>query len=276
MIATNTNSANVTVIVATYNRPEALRLVLQALVNQTILPSHVIVADDGSTDDTKEVIQSFQGAPFELRHCWQEDKGFRKSAVLNRAIAHVTTPIVIFLDGDCIPLRDFVRDHLRLQQDRCVVAGPRVLLDQALTNRVENKGEPYPLSLAAALRLWLLGRLNRVTPFISLPDGTWRTRRPTKWELLRGCNFSMATRDLRRIEGFDETYEGWGLEDSDLAIRLINSGISIKSGRFGCAVLHLWHRDEKRDRLKINEETLNHTRTSGRIKAQKSYLSTYA
>lgn len=267
------NAADVCVIVATYNRPLALGLVLRALDQQRTRPAQIVIADDGSGEETRDVVEHFRDtSKIPVIHCWQDDQGFRKASALNRALASVTTKNVIFLDGDCIPLPHFIQDHLAFIQDHWVTAGPRILLNEPYSEAVERAGAAYPKNFLEALPLWTRGRLNRVAPLIRLPDGAWRRQQPLNWRMLRGCNFSARTADLMRVAGFDESFEGWGLEDSDLALRLINSNVSIKSGRFGCAVLHLWHKEEKRDQLRRNERTLQETQSSGRTVAVKSSL----
>jgi glycosyltransferase involved in cell wall biosynthesis len=105
------------IVVATYNWPEALRLCLESLALQTDQHFEVTIADDGSGPATKELIDKFiQGSPFSIQHLWQEDQGFRKTIILNQAIKAAQGDYLIFLDGDCIVQPDFVQRHRQLAE----------------------------------------------------------------------------------------------------------------------------------------------------------------
>ena len=124
------------VIVTTYNRPDALAAVLDGYLEQSAADFELIVADDGSTDDTRTLVAGYAArAPFPLRHVWQEDRGFRAAAARNRALAATTADYIIFTDGDCIPRHDFVARHCALAEPGCFLAGNRVLLSQDFTRR---------------------------------------------------------------------------------------------------------------------------------------------
>ncbi len=265
------NKHHSTVVVSTYNRPNALRLVLEGLANQSCSPTAIHIADDGSDEKTQEVIQRFT-KKLPIRHFWQEDLGYRKTIIMNQALEAVTTPVSIFLDGDCIPLPTFVQDHLSLQSQGAIVAGPRILASPELTEDLESKQ-----SVSAINSPWfwvknrLLGRVNRLTPLVHLsPTSAWRDRTPLKWELVRGCNFSVETALAKSVGGFEEGLYGWGPDDSDIAVRLINAGARVKSGRFSAPVLHLWHKEEDRGQLQKNREYLKTAIQDKRTRAIKS------
>ncbi len=248
----------IAVIVTTYNRPDALAVVLEAYLVQTDPNFEVLVADDGSTPDTARVVQQFQvRAAFPIRHIWQEDDGFRAAAIRNRAIAATSADYIIFTDGDCIPLPDFVGRHRRLSEAGCFLSGNRLLLSQELTRQV--------LDAKIALHLWRTsdwlrargrGQINRLTPLLRLPDVCMRKRTPRRWQGAKTCNLSAYREDLLRVNGLDESYTGWGLEDSDLVVRLIRAGVMNKSARFAAPVLHLWHKENDRSHLEENQRRL--------------------
>jgi len=127
----------VAVVVSTYNRPEALNLVLNALSEQTISPAEIHIADDGSDSRTKKVIQLWRDRGLQVKHHWHNDVGFRKTVITNRAIREITLPYVIFLDGDCIPFPRFVEDHVLYRQTGCVLAGGRILSNRQLSTEFE-------------------------------------------------------------------------------------------------------------------------------------------
>ena len=261
------------VLVSTYNRPRALDLVLQGLSRQTVAPYQIVIGDDGSGSETAQVIEKWKSSGLPIDHCWHEDRGFRKTIIINEAIRKTRAPYVIFMDGDCIPFQNFVADHLAYRHAGCVLAGGRILASQGFTEELES-GEQnfFERSCFDGLKLSLTGKINRWTPLVKLPDGAWRLRKPNKWELVRGCNFSVDLVSLKLVNGFDETIDGWGMEDSDLAVRLINLGLKIKSLRFAAPQLHLWHKEEDRSMLEHNVNVLNDTIRTRRTRALKGLL----
>jgi len=236
------------VVVTTYNRPDALRAVLDGLGAQADRDFDVIVADDGSRDDTRALVeQASPGFPVPLAHVWQEDEGFRAGAARNRAAERARGEYLVFLDGDCIPRPDFIARHRALAERGWMVAGNRILLSEAFTARALR--ERLPLHAWSAQQ-WREARrrgdINRTLPLAHLPLGPLRKVAASRWQRVRTCNLGVWTEDFRRVRGFDETFEGWGFEDSDLAVRLLNAGVRRKEGAFATGVLHLWHRENDR------------------------------
>ena len=258
------------VIVTTYNRPDALAAVLEGYLAQTGADFELLVADDGSKGDTREVVAAFAArASFPLHHVWQEDLGFRAAAARNRALATTRAEYIIFTDGDCIPPRDFVTQHCRLAEPGHFLSGNRILLSEtftaaALASRLPLHGWGKMEWLAARWR----GDINRWLPLLRLPDGAWRRSAPERWAGVKTCNLSAWRADLVRINGFDEGYSGWGLEDSDLVIRLLHAGVHHKSARFAAPVFHLWHRENDRSRLPENQRQLDALLASDRVAAR--------
>jgi glycosyltransferase involved in cell wall biosynthesis len=249
---------NIAVVVTTYNRPGALEAVLNGFRDQRDQDFQVIVADDGSTVETRSVVERFrQDSPFPVRHVWQEDQGFRAAAVRNRAVASTSADYIIFVDGDCVPSIDFVRAHRRLAERGCFLGGNRVLLSPGLTQDVLARGlSIHRWGWRDWMQAWLQRKVNRVLPLMILPDGPFRKWHPGRWEGIKTCNLSLWRSDLVRVNGLDEAYQGWGLEDSDLVIRLINAGVRHKSARFAAPVFHLWHPEQNRTMLPENQARL--------------------
>lgn len=267
----------ISVVVTTYNRPDALRAVLDGLAAQSDRGFEVIVADDGSRDDTRALVeQASAGYPVPLAHVWQEDKGFRAGAARNRAAGRARGEYLVFLDGDCIPRPDFIARHRALAEQGWMVAGNRILLSQAFTARALR--ERLPLHAWSA-RQWSdahrLGDINRTLPLAHLPLGPLRKLAASRWQRVRTCNLGVWTEDFRRVRGFDETFEGWGFEDSDLAVRLLNAGVRRKEGAFATGVLHLWHRENDRAREDENRRRLQQRIASGETRAARG-LAQYA
>jgi len=258
----------IAVIVTTYNRTDALSLALEGYLSQNDKDFELIIADDGSTTETEKVITYYQKKNvIKIRHIWQEDKSFRAAAIRNRAIAATSADYVIFSDGDCVPLPDFVGQHKYLAEKNWFAAGSRILLSAAFTLNILQEQIPvYNWRMSK----WIMARIkkdiNRLSPFFSLPiSSLLRKVAPNSWEGVMTCNLAAWRTDLIKINGFDESYSGWGLEDSDLTIRLIRSNIYRKSARFLQPVLHLWHEETDRTKVSKNLLLLNNLINSDRI-----------
>jgi glycosyltransferase involved in cell wall biosynthesis len=258
------------VIVPTYNRPDALAAVLEGYLAQDDLDFELIVADDGSTEATRNLVESYIArAPFPMRHVWQEDQGFRLAAVRNRAVAATRAEYIIFTDGDCIPARHFVAAHKQLAEKGWFLSGNRVLVSEGFTREVLERQLPVHAWRAGEwLRAWLRGAINRWIPLIRLPDAGLRKATPDKWRGAKTCNLSLWREDLLKVNGVDESYSGWGLEDSDLVIRLMHAGVRHKSARFAAPVFHLWHRENDRSQLPENQKRLDDLMRSTRVRAE--------
>jgi glycosyltransferase involved in cell wall biosynthesis len=238
----------ISVIVATYNREDALGAVLRSLSRQTEERFEVVVADDGSRPATAAVIAAWTShMPVPLKHVWHEDRGFRLAEIRNRAIRASAGTYCIFLDGDCMARPDYVAAHRGLAEPGYFVTGNRVLLSPALSEHVLAGGlEPESWRLEHFLARRWRGEVNRFAPLIGLPLGPLRKLGGQRWRGARACNVACFRDDLERVDGFDAAFTGWGREDSDLFVRLIRSGVRRKDGRFATGVLHLWHPENER------------------------------
>ena len=265
----------ISVIVTTYNREDALDAILRALSHQSDTEFEVVIADDGSGPATASLIEQWTSrSPVPLRHVWQEHRGFRAAEVRNRAIKASTGQYCVFLDGDCLPRRDFIAAHRALAEPGWFVAGNRILLSRVLTDDVlRNRREPEAWSLWAFVRERLRGGINRLVPLVRFPLGGWRKAVAHRWKGCRSCNLAVWRTDLDRVDGFDAAFMGWGKEDSDLVVRLLHAGIRRKDGRFATGVLHLWHAPEDRSQLTENETRLGGAIGSGRVRAEQGLSS---
>jgi len=251
----------VSVIVTTYNWPQALRLVLQSLCSQSHADFEVIVADDGSEDQTAKLIQHYQRQnKISIRYCWQPDQGFRAAKIRNRAVAMARYDYLIFLDGDCVPRKNFIANHCKLAERGYFVSGSRVLLSQAFTQSVlSTKNEIHHYSLMRWLMLKWTRQCNRFFPLLTLPLGALRKRETMRWQGAKTCNLAMWRNDFLAVNGFDEQFIGWGFEDSDLVIRLQKNSVKRKSGKFFVPVIHCWHPEQSREKMLQNEQKLQST-----------------
>lgn len=241
----------ISVIVPTYNRPSALKLCLLSLARQRMRPDEVIIADDGSGPETGSVIQEMQEAlkdRFPIKHVWQEDIGFRKPRILNEAVRQSSGDYLIFIDGDCIAHRDFVRAHIEHSAPDAALSGKRVEIGKELGERIIKNGnvmnrfnfrllrdairtDPYhsrrvaesiPIKNALLRRLMHRDRISA--------DGLW------------GCNFSLSKDLFMAINGCDEDFVDGSIEDNDIGIRVQNQGKRLRSVRGLAIIFHLWHK----------------------------------
>jgi glycosyltransferase involved in cell wall biosynthesis len=205
----------VSVIVSTYNRHDALAAVLRGLAAQTERNFETIVADDGSEPDVSTLSKHY-GA----KHVWHSHAGFRAAAIRNRAVEVSSGAYLIFLDGDCIPRPSFVARHRALAECGWFVAGNRALLSEGATARLLASGHHLPANLFLSR---LRGDINRLAPLLTLPIP--RKLSSKEWQGAKACNLGIWRADFDRAGRFDEAYQGWGYEDSDLVVRLIRWGV---------------------------------------------------
>lgn len=226
---------SLSLIVSTYNNPAALDAILARLAaDASGRPREVLIADDGSGPPTREVVEKWTSqAPFPVRHAWHDDRGFRKTRILNAALAQATGDYVVFLDGDCLPARRFIADHLALAERGAFVQGRRAFVDEA----------SVPALLAGRATIPQLVRTGHVSGLFKAVR--WPVpiiRRNQAQRGLIGCNLAIWRDDLLAVNGFDEAYEGWGIgEDSDLGSRLYNLGRHRKFVYGRALVFHLNH-----------------------------------
>jgi len=246
--------ATISVIITTYNRPDALTVVVEACYAQDDRDFEIIIADDGSGHNTQQAVAALQArAPVPLRHVWQEDLGFRAARARNLGTLDARGDYIIFLDGDCVPQRNFISRHRKLAQRGHLVQGSRILLSEQATARVLAQHLDLQRLGAAELLGWRAGgALNKVLPLLlPLPD-LGRTSKRFTWRRIKSCNLAVWRSDLDLVNGFDESFQGWGHEDADLVVRLYNAGVMRKDGAYATEVFHLWHRENARDQETSN------------------------
>ena len=243
----------VSLIITTYNSPAALFLVLQSVERQSTLPVDVVVADDGSNNETKKLIKKFQSTTsLKIVHSWQKDKGFRASKSRNKAIAQSGTDYLILIDGDVILHPKFIQDHIKNAEIGCFIQGTRVLLSKHATEKTYNKESVIFSCFSNGIK----NRKNAIhSDFLS----KFFLKKKKYLSRIKTCNMSFHRDDFINVNGFNNDFEGWGREDSEFAARLINSGISLKSVRFNAIQFHLWHAENTRAMLRKNDLLLKST-----------------
>jgi len=259
------SDTSLAVVISTYNQPDFLRLTLEGYRRQTDHHFSVYIADDGSTAETRQLIEQIQADfPVPICYLWQQDNGFRKARIHNRVISRISESHILLTDGDCIPLPGLVAAHRQYAGDNYFISGSRVLLGRPCTERLcRQQSFDTARSTGWWLKQRLCGNINRILPLV-LPTALSDTS--DQLEGIRGCHLSCPTEALVRINGFDESFEGWGREDSDLSARLLHAGFKRRNLR-GMPVLHLWHRESSRQSLADNDTMLQACLDEQRIEA---------
>jgi glycosyltransferase involved in cell wall biosynthesis len=245
------DTINCSLVITTYNRPDVLELSVRSALSQSVPPFEIIIADDGSTNETAILVENLSSlSHVPLIHVWQEDRGFRAAASRNRAIAETRGNYIVITDGDMLLDKDFIRDHKSMAVEGTFIQGSRVLLSRENTDmRLKTKltsVSPFEKGLGNrknTLRLpWLSSRLALKNRSLSG---------------IRSCNMSFFRKDCIRINGFNEDFVGWGREDSEFAVRLMNNGILRRNVKFSAIACHLWHSENPRNRLDENDRLLD-------------------
>jgi len=240
----------VSLIITTYNRPDALLLVLQSIESQTRLPDEVIIADDGSNQYTQKVVNDFQiSSNLKIIHSWQEDKGFRSAKSRNKAIAKSNYEYIVLVDGDMILHPKFIQDHIDNAEVGYFIQGTRVLLNKIRTKETLNK----PKINFSFLTKEVHNLKNSIhSNFLS----KLFSRKKNYLQGIKTCNMAFYKKDCISINGFNNDFEGWGREDSEFAVRILNNGINRKNVRFNVIQFHLWHKENTSNRLNQNDDIL--------------------
>jgi len=233
------------VIVTTYNEPDRLALVLAGLARQSRPPEEILLADDGSGDETTRVVDAFRppkGTRFE--RVWQEDRGFRKWSVSNEAVRRSTGQWLLFLDGDSIPHSRWVEDHLGWTGRGEVLCGRRVKLgpkfsatvDRAMVESGALERVPGPVTWSG-----LFGDSERTALGLRLPPFAAALLHPRPRKLM-GVNFSVSRAAFEAVNGYDEAWPG-RRGDRDLDLRLARGGFRFAALVNRAVVYHLYHKE---------------------------------
>lgn len=238
-------------IITTYNWPEALEQTLKSVLKQTHIPDEIIIADDGSGEDTRVAIERFSTENLQLHiiHSWQEDEGFRASTSRNKAIAKSKCEYIILADGDMILDKNFISDHLKFTQAGYFTQGSRVLVDETKTKEILD-GKAFKSSWFSC------GISNRKNAIHSCLLSKIFSNGSQSLKGIKTCNFAFFRQDCINVNGFNEDFVGWGREDSEFAIRLLNAKVKRQNLRFNAVAFHLYHKENSRKMLEKNDQIL--------------------
>lgn len=250
-------------ITPTYNWPEALELLLKSVLNQSVLPNEVIIADDGSNSETIALINRFKDKfPVSLIHIWHEDKGNRKPRIMNMAIAKSSYEYIIEIDGDIILNKFFIEDHLTFAKEGHYLYGSRVNIRKGfLKNLFKDQILNFNFFSKGIQKRGRTIRFPFLTSFIRPV-----AKRSSK---LRGCNMSFWKSDFLEVNGFNENLVGWGIDDSEMIQRLHNIGIKGKRLKFAGIVYHIYHKEQSKSHIDINLDIEKQTTEEKLIYADK-------
>ncbi len=243
----------ISLVINTYNQPDYLARVLGAVTRQTVPPDEVLLADDGSGPPTRELFSGWSAQQkFGAAHVWQEHADFRRSHILNQAIAAAKGDYVIFLDGDTVPYPGFIADHRLASRPGFFVQGHRALVEQKAAEWF-GKNDFRADRRRAVLQNQISGLKNAYR----WPFGICKIKNHLRG--IRGCNLAIWREDLLLVNGYNEDFSGWGREDSELTARLFNAGRQRLDVRGRALCFHLWHPPASRANLAVNDGLLDKT-----------------
>lgn len=247
-------------VMITYERPDALAAVLRSVARQTIAPDEIIIGDDGSGPETAEVVAKARKSGMAITYEWREHDGFRAARMRNCALAHVTSDYVVFIDGDLLIHPEFIRDHRAIARPGYFVQGKRALLGDKATEKALRSETYWPSLFEPDVdrrrHLLRIPFLSHIRPAVNHLRG------------IRSCNFAVWMDDIRRVNGFNEDFVGWGREDDEFAMRLHNAGIkriNLRCSGVGC---HLNHPPHSRDRIELNSVIAQTTSDTSLIRCE--------
>jgi len=256
---------NCSLVISTYNWPEALDLCLKSVLLQTIMPDEIIIADDGSDARTKAVIEDFQRqSRVTVKHVWHEDTGFRLAQIRNKAVRNAQTDYIIQIDGDIILNKHFIQDHLFVREPGCFLRGTRAHI-------VEKQLKALFSLKQVNLKFYSQGIKHRFNA-IRIPFLSWiLTKKQLDPRRIKGCNLAFWKADFVAVNGYNNDLVGWGHEDEEFTSRLVNYGVFKKSVKLRCVQFHIFHKLASRAQEQVHEDELESVRKNNRIQVANGY-----
>lgn len=260
-----------TLLIATYNWPEALRVCIKSVFHQSELPAEIVIADDGSDVETRKMVEKLRRiSPVPIIHIWHPDNGFRKTIILNKAVRESSGDYIIQVDGDVILHPRFIEDHLQYAEKGFFIKGGRALLNKRKSEKFLRKGALPPQKIN------LFDTTNRFNSFRCSLLSMLFCRCTENYLSIRGCNMAYWKEDYIKVNGYNNDITGWGYEDRDLAVRLHNSGLKMKCLKFKAIEYHLHHDYKSREDGDRNFEISTNAINKDEIECKNGYCQTHA
>jgi GT2 family glycosyltransferase len=239
-------SFTIEVIMAAYNNVQDMGLVLKGYLNQKDKDFSICIADDGSKNAVKALVDEYDKLGLNIRHIWQEDQGFRKAKIVNEAISTSKSKYIILTDNDCIPSTYFIEDYRDILSEGTIIIGRRVDMytaasDDLRCGRVSLRKLESPSWLIINS---LKNHLKRPEMGIRFPHFILKIWNKKERGAI-GANMAVSRQALMEVNGFDNDYKGYGMEDTDLVWRLNKAGYTNKTMLGRCALFHLYHLEKE-------------------------------
>jgi len=259
------SSASASVILATYNDLNILEWSLAAFARQSFSDFELIIAEDDSSEDYAPVLRKWATRfAREIVHVRHNRKGFRKTRIQNRAVYAARSERLIFVDIDCLPQRNFVRNHIHFLVPGVALTGRRVHIRREILPSAEQIYEKgLNLGQGKLIFEWLQGGARVIEHGLELPFFY-----ESKNNGILGCNFSIMKEDFAAVNGFNEDFEGRGGEDTDIDLRLRRNGVRVRCLRNKLIQYHLIH-EVRVGTFEGDHERIARRSASGEIRAQK-------
>ncbi|HEX3007819.1 MAG TPA: glycosyltransferase [Bacteroidales bacterium] len=242
-------TTKLSLIISFYNKVDYLKLIFASLERQTFKDFEVVIADDGSHNEAVlEVEKMLLSASFPVQHIWHEDLGWRKTTILNKAVVAAKSDYLVFIDGDCILHKHFLKEHYNHRGKNVVLVGRRVNLSSDISSILTplrvRKGYLENISVLLSLAISKLkGRCSHVENGIYLYPKFMRRYFNRKDRGILGANFSVHKDDILKVNGFDERYMNPAVgEDTDIDFRLRLVGVKTQSLKHIAVQYHMYHK----------------------------------
>ncbi|EDM37555.1 glycosyl transferase, family 2 [Pedobacter sp. BAL39] len=240
----------ISLIISTYNWPEALELALLSVKAQSIMPTELIIADDGSDSRTKHMVDKYRAKiSIPIKHVWHEDEGFRLAKIRNMAISRASGEYIVQVDGDIIMHTHFIEDHMNFALPGSFVRASRVYINKETSKKMiqhrlhrASAFSPGISNFFSALRVPFLWRYF---------ENTYKSKGNERYEI-HGCNMAYWRKDAIKVNGYNELFNGWGPEDKEFVARLLNIGLQKRFIKLGAIAFHLYHKESSKKFLKTN------------------------